>query len=66
MKEEDFKEYPIIDSTIEESYWYCNNLCVKGKYNKIKDVSNDKDYYYNLYFSDIKDSDIADKKTKNL
>lgn len=65
MKEEDFKEYPIIDSTIEESYWYCNNLCVKGKYNKIKDVSNDKDYYYNLYFSDIKDSDIADKKQKS-
>ena len=64
MKQEDLNQYPVLGSIIEESYWYCNNFCLKGKYNKIKDSSDDKEYYYNLYFHDIKDSNIVDKEEK--
>lgn len=62
---EDFNKYPIIDSIIEESYWYGSNLCVKGKCDKTKNTNDDKGYYYNLHFRDIKNSNIADKEQKS-
>ena len=60
-QQEEFNQYPIIGSKIEDLYQYSigdreKNVCIKGKCDNIENISNKKCYYYNLYFQDIKDS----------
>lgn len=65
--QEDFNQYPIIGSKIEKLYWYRDGdgLWIKGKYDKTQDISDEKTYYYNLYFFNIKNSNIIKQQEKN-